>query len=111
MPSVRWAAVGGSVTRRPSLTTTTVSVRPSEPEIRWEMSSAWTTAPSMDTIRSPACRPAVAAGVPVETAWTVVVAFPAEVMKRPVKRTRASTMLAAGPAPIAATRFHVGALQ
>ena len=44
------------------------------------------------------------------TCSTVVVAFP-EVMKRNVKSTSASTMFAAGPAAIAATRFQVGARQ
>ncbi len=76
-----------------------------------EMSLDWTTAPSIETIRSPDCRPAVAAGEPAVTASTVVVAFPADVMKSPVKRTSASRMLAAGPAAIAATRFHVAARQ
>ena len=52
------------------------------------MSSGATTTPSIETIRSPARRPAEAAGVPDETAWTVVVAFPAEVMNSPVKRTQ-----------------------
>ena len=79
--------------------------------MRREMSSGSTGAPSIETIRSPCWSPAAAAGVPDDTASTRVVAFPADVMKRPVKRSSASTMFAAGPAAIAATRFHVGARQ
>ena len=52
-----------------------------------------------------------AAGDRSVTCSTVVVAFPADVMKRKVKSTSASTMFAAGPAAIAATRFQVGARQ
>ena len=50
-------------------------------------------------------------GEPSATWSTVVVAFPADVMKSTVKMTIASTMFAAGPAAIAATRFQVGARQ
>ena len=76
-----------------------------------EILSAATGVPLMLSRRSPARRPAAAAGE-LPTTWsTVVVAFPADVMKRIVKITIASTTFAAGPAAIAATRFQVAARQ
>ena len=81
------------------------------------ISSASTGRPSIATIRSPAWSPIACAGdcCPAWSSGATVailcVACPATVMKRNVKRTIVSRMFAAGPAPIATSRFQVGAFQ
>ncbi len=103
MPSLTRADVGGSVTRssRRAARPRSACVRRS-PRSAGRCPPAATTAPSIETIRSPGLEPhGRRRGCLARPASTVVVAFPTEVMKSPVKRTRASRMFAAGPAAIA----------
>jgi hypothetical protein len=79
--------------------------------MRSETSFASTGTPSIAAIRSPARRPAAAAGESERTASTVVVAAPPPLANRIANRTRERTMFANGPAAIAASRFHVFARQ
>ena len=72
--------------------------------------------PSTATIRSPAWRPALAAGVPASTAATSAVGRwgwegPPLTAKTTKRIANAMKTFASGPAAMTATRFHVGARQ
>ena len=106
---------GPTSTRCPSRSTVSVTWRPWLALIdRDAASKVRVGRPLTATIRSPGCRPAAAAGVPLSTAATWAEARddgPPLMAKTRKRIANATRMFASGPAAMTATRFHVAPRQ